>query len=48
MVLKAPFKTIFIPIIYWAGFGWDTVNFLHSGWYGNKFGIFAEGTDDNR
>lgn len=26
---------------FFTGFGWDKVNFLHSGWYGSKFWIFA-------
>ena len=25
-----------------AGFGWDTVDFLHSSWYGAMFWICAE------
>ena len=30
-----------------AGFGWDTVNFLHSSWYGAVCWICAENSVDN-
>lgn len=30
-----------------AGFGWNTVNFLHSNWYGAVIWIYAGNTVDN-